>query len=266
MTNAPAQAAARTIPLAQTAILPQPVCCARKRILMIVGSLREGSLNLQLAQEAAALLRAHAEIFFLDYAGIPGLDQNADFPPAEVQRVRTEVFLADGLWFFTPEYHSSYPGVLKNLLDWLAMDHSPLEGRFSARYGHPGQKGRYQRRKRQVCCQLRAAKADGAAQSDPGHSHGGAADRRSPEHESPCQRQADAVAPGTDGAWKSGGGIPALPGGNRLSGGALAGSPLSILRTRGFCAVSFCEPPTGQTAPADRAGSAGSAGWPTGSR
>lgn len=120
MTNAPAQAAARTILLAQTALLPQPVCCARKRILMIVGSLREGSLNLQLAQEAAALLRAHAEIFFLDYAGLPWLDQNADFPPAEVQRVRTEVFLADGLWFFTPEYHSSYPGVLKNLLDWLA--------------------------------------------------------------------------------------------------------------------------------------------------
>ena len=85
---------------------------------------------------------------------------------------------------------------------------------------------------------------------------GGAADRRSPEHESPCQRQADAVAPGTDGAWKSGGGIPALPGGNRLSGGTLAGSPLSILRTRGFRVVSFCESPTGQTAPADRAESA----------
>ena len=55
------------------------------------------------------------------YTGLPLLDQDADFPPAEVQRVRTEVFLADGLWFFTPEYHSSYPGVLKNLLDWLAI-------------------------------------------------------------------------------------------------------------------------------------------------
>ena len=119
--NAPAQAAARAIPLAQAVILPQQVQCTQKRILMIVGSLRESSLNLHLAQEAAALLRERAEIRILDYAGLPWLDQDADFPPAEVQRVRTEVFLADGLWFFTPEYHCSYPGVLKNLLDWLSI-------------------------------------------------------------------------------------------------------------------------------------------------
>ncbi len=121
MINAPTQATARIMPFPEAVILPQEICCTQKRILMIVGSLREGSLNLQLAQEAAALLRERAEIRFLDYAGLPWLDQDADFPPAEVQRVRTEVFLADGLWFFTPEYHCSYPGVLKNLLDWLSI-------------------------------------------------------------------------------------------------------------------------------------------------
>ena len=147
MINAPAQAAARTTPFTEAAILPQQICCTRKRILMIVGSLREGSLNLQLAQEASALLRAHAEILFLDYAGLPWLDQDADFPPAEVQRVRTEVFLADGLWFFTPEYHSSYPGVLKNLLDWLAIPHwrvgfppgTVIQGKKAAISGAGGQ-------------------------------------------------------------------------------------------------------------------------------
>lgn len=121
MTHTPTQAPAYTLPFAQTALLPQEVCCTRKRILMIVGSLRKGSLNLQLAQETAALLEAHAEISFLDYARLPWLNQDIDFPPAEVQRIRTEVFLADGLWFFTPEYHSSYPGILKNLLDWLSI-------------------------------------------------------------------------------------------------------------------------------------------------
>ena len=27
---------------------------------------------------------------------------------------------ADGIWFMTAEYNYSYPGVLKNLLDWLS--------------------------------------------------------------------------------------------------------------------------------------------------
>ncbi len=121
MANAPPQAAARTMPLAQAVILPQQVCCTRKRILMIVGSLREGSLNLQLAQEAAALLGERAETTVLNYTGLPWFNQDTEFPTSrEVQRVRVEILTAHGLWFFTPEYNSSYPGVLKNLLDWLS--------------------------------------------------------------------------------------------------------------------------------------------------
>ncbi|HHT84565.1 MAG TPA: NAD(P)H-dependent oxidoreductase, partial [Firmicutes bacterium] len=27
----------------------------------------------------------------------------------------------DGLWFFTPEYNHYFPGVLKNLIDWLSL-------------------------------------------------------------------------------------------------------------------------------------------------
>ena len=121
MANAPAQAAARTIPPAQAVLLPQQLQCARKRILMIVGSLREGSLNLQLAQEAAALLGERAKTAFLNYARLPWFNRSAEFPPpTEVQRVRAEVLTAHGLWFFTPEYNSGYPGALKNLLDWLS--------------------------------------------------------------------------------------------------------------------------------------------------
>ena len=80
MANEPPQAAARTMPLAQAVILPQQVCCTRKRILMIVGSLREGSLNLQLAQEAAALLGERAETTVLNYTGLPWFNQDTNFP------------------------------------------------------------------------------------------------------------------------------------------------------------------------------------------
>lgn len=102
----------------------------KKNILIIVGSLRKQSLNGQLAQRAVELLEKQAQITLLSYADLPFMNQDIEFPPPEqVERVRKQVMAADGIWFFTPEYNSSYPGVLKNLLDWLSR---PLvKGDFS---------------------------------------------------------------------------------------------------------------------------------------
>lgn len=92
-----------------------------KKVLMIVGSMREKSFNRQLAVKTAELLKGKAEISFLDYAEIPYMNQDIEFPtPKEIIRVRDEVSKADGIWIITPEYNFSYPGVLKNLLDWLS--------------------------------------------------------------------------------------------------------------------------------------------------
>ena len=92
-----------------------------KRIVIIVGSLRERSFNRQLAEEAAALLAGRAEVETLEYRDLPYMNQDLEFPPpAAVERVRASVAAADGIWIFTPEYNYSYPGVLKNLLDWLS--------------------------------------------------------------------------------------------------------------------------------------------------
>ena len=96
-----------------------------KKILMIVGSLREQSFNRQLAEKAAEMMAGRAEVTYLNYADVPFMNQDMEFPvPEPVARVRSEVMAADGIWIFTPEYNSSYPGVLKNLLDWLSR---PLE-------------------------------------------------------------------------------------------------------------------------------------------
>ena len=92
-----------------------------KKVLMIVGSMRKKSFNRQLAAIAAELLRGKAEVSFLEYADIPYMNQDIEFPvPEEIARVREEVSRADGIWIITPEYNYSYPGVLKNLLDWLS--------------------------------------------------------------------------------------------------------------------------------------------------
>lgn len=92
-----------------------------KKVLMIVGSAREKSFNRQLAEKAAEYLKGKAEVSFLDYAGIPYMNQDMEYPaPEEIARVRGEVSSADGIWIMTPEYNYSYPGILKNLLDWLS--------------------------------------------------------------------------------------------------------------------------------------------------
>ena len=96
------------------------------KILMIVGSMREQSFNRQLAQKAEELLGRRAEVTYLDYSDLPYMNQDIEFPaPEEVLRVREAVAKADGIWFVTPEYNFSYPGVLKNLLDWLSRPLKP---------------------------------------------------------------------------------------------------------------------------------------------
>ena len=97
-----------------------------QNILFIVGSLRRESYNRQLAKQAENLLQGKAQVSYLEFADMPFMNQDIEFPaPAVVQRVRDEVQNADGIWIFSPEYNSSYPGLLKNLLDWLSRPLKP---------------------------------------------------------------------------------------------------------------------------------------------
>lgn len=92
-----------------------------KKILFIIGSLRKDSFNRQLAQEAEKYLAEQVKITYLDYTKVPFINQDMEFPaPAEVVKLRETVAQADGIWIFSPEYNFSYPGHVKNLLDWLS--------------------------------------------------------------------------------------------------------------------------------------------------
>lgn len=92
-----------------------------KKLLFIIGSLRKESFNKKLAQEAEQMLAGRATVEYLDYADVPLMNQDIEFPaPEAVRRVREKVAEADGIWIFSPEYNYSYPGHLKNLIDWLS--------------------------------------------------------------------------------------------------------------------------------------------------
>lgn len=106
-----------------------------KNVLFIVGSMREQSFNRQLAQVAEGMIAEKCQVKYLDYKYLPYMNQDLEVPvqPA-VAQVRKEVVEADALWIFTPEYNFSYPGVLKNLLDWLSrpMDMSNFQNPSAA--------------------------------------------------------------------------------------------------------------------------------------
>lgn len=103
-----------------------------KKILFVIGSLRAKSFNRQLANEAKGIIGNRAEVSELDYSDLPLLNQDIEQPePVSVARIRKAVKEADALWIFTPEYNFSYPGHLKNLLDWLSRPVIPLD------YGTP---------------------------------------------------------------------------------------------------------------------------------
>ncbi|ATW25781.1 NADPH-dependent FMN reductase [Candidatus Formimonas warabiya] len=97
-------------------------------IIAVVGSLRKDSYNRQLARAAQAIVGDRAEFEILDYSDVPFMNQDLEFPaPEAVRRVRDQIKAADGVWFFTPEYNHYFPGVLKNLIDWLSRPISKEE-------------------------------------------------------------------------------------------------------------------------------------------
>lgn len=99
-----------------------------KKILIVLGSNREGSYNRQLASAIVDKIGYRAEVSFLNFSKVPPMNQDKEFPaPSEVEEVRNRVKNADGIWFVTPEYNSSYPGIVKNLVDWLSRPLSQEE-------------------------------------------------------------------------------------------------------------------------------------------
>lgn len=99
-----------------------------KTALFVVGSFRARSFNRQLAREAEVLLAPRCKVEWLDFAGVPFMNQDLENPPPPaVAAARAAVRVADGIWFFTPEYNYSYPGLLKNLLDWLSRPADPAD-------------------------------------------------------------------------------------------------------------------------------------------
>jgi chromate reductase len=88
------------------------------RVAVLVGSLRQASINRKLALAVAALAPDTFHFEHLAIGDLPLYNQDHDGAmPEPALRLKREVEAAQAVLIVTPEYNRSMPGVLKNALD-----------------------------------------------------------------------------------------------------------------------------------------------------
>jgi chromate reductase, NAD(P)H dehydrogenase (quinone) len=88
------------------------------KIAIIVGSLREGSINRKVARSICAMRGDNLDCTIVEIGDLPLYSQDLDAnPPEQYGRFRRQIAEADGVLFCSPEYNRGIPGVLKNAID-----------------------------------------------------------------------------------------------------------------------------------------------------
>jgi NAD(P)H-dependent FMN reductase len=94
------------------------------RIIALVGSLRAGSTNRQLAEAAVKHAPEGVDVeVFEGLADVPFYNEDIDVEsgvPAAAAALRAAAEQADAFLLFSPEYNGTMPAVLKNAIDWLS--------------------------------------------------------------------------------------------------------------------------------------------------
>lgn len=93
------------------------------RVVILLGSLRAGSLNRRIAEKLQATAPAGVTVEIADGLGeIPFYNEEIDgeSAPVAAQRLRDLVAGADRVLAVTPEYNGTMPAVLNNAIDWLS--------------------------------------------------------------------------------------------------------------------------------------------------
>lgn len=89
------------------------------KVTVIVGSLREGSLNGRLARALEKLAEGRLQFHYADLGSLPLYnDELWSNPPEAVTRLKADIEAADGVLFVTPEYNRTYTAVIGNAIHW----------------------------------------------------------------------------------------------------------------------------------------------------
>ena len=107
-------------------------------ILGISGSLRKDSYNTAALRACADLLPPEVTLSIAQLDGIPPYNEDVRSQglPDTVQQLREQIRAADALLIATPEYNFSFPGMLKNAIDWASRPpEQPFDGKPIAIFG-----------------------------------------------------------------------------------------------------------------------------------
>lgn len=89
------------------------------RVLTLVGGISRESLNKKLFRAVQDLDLSSFEFETFDISRLPFFSQDLeDDPPDKVTEFKEKIRECDAVLFITPEYNRSFPGVLKNAIDW----------------------------------------------------------------------------------------------------------------------------------------------------
>ncbi len=80
-----------------------------KNILFIVGSLREGSFNHQMAKQAESILEGQATVSYLDYKDVPLMNQDLETPVLPTVQVARDAIMARCHLDFLTRLQLCYP-------------------------------------------------------------------------------------------------------------------------------------------------------------
>ncbi|WP_374028957.1 NADPH-dependent FMN reductase [Bdellovibrio bacteriovorus] len=89
------------------------------KILALVGGISKGSINKKLYRALKAMAPQGMEIEDFDIASLPFFTQDMENdPPDLVKKYKERIKESEAVLFVSPEYNRSFPGVLKNAIDW----------------------------------------------------------------------------------------------------------------------------------------------------
>src|SRR5690606_14624521 len=92
---------------------------SKKKISVLVGSLRKDSFNKKVANAALQLASPDLELEILEIGHLGHYNEDLDQgnPPQEWTEFRNKIKNSDGFLFFTPEYNRGLSSALKNAID-----------------------------------------------------------------------------------------------------------------------------------------------------
>ncbi|MBC7284267.1 NADPH-dependent FMN reductase [Hoeflea sp.] len=89
------------------------------KIAVLIGSLRKDSLNRKLAVALEKLADGRMDFSYADLADLPHYnDELWENIPDSVMALKQTIEAADGVLIVIPEYNRTYPGVIKDAIDW----------------------------------------------------------------------------------------------------------------------------------------------------